>query len=93
MPIDKVFGTFQHYLGLRLIVALSFCQRQLADVEANVLTSYFAYIKHTRLHLQRTNSLKHHVVPPRRIPHSRSRQCKERELVAQSGFKPFQVAA
>ena len=76
MTVQEVLYPRSHHTLLCLVVGLSVLHLHLADVEADIPALHRTYIKHARLHLQGTDSLKYHVITPFGIPDSRSSQCK-----------------
>ena len=65
----------------------------LPDVEADVPALHRAHVEHARLHLERADSLEHHVIVAIGIPDGRGGQGEEREGIAQRRLQPPEVAA
>ena len=93
VTVQEVFDPRSNYALLCLVVCLPVLHLHLTDVKANIPALHRTYIKHTRLHLQRTDSLEYHVSTPFRVPDSRSSQCKQRETITESLFQRIQVTS
>ena len=92
VAVQEVLDPRSHHTLLCLVVGLSVLHLHLTDVKANIPALHCTNIKHARLHLQGTNSLEYHVITSFRVPDSRSSQCKQREIIAESLFQSSQVA-
>ena len=92
VAVQEVLDPRSHHALLCLVVCLPVLHLHLTDVKANIPALHCTYIKHARLHLQGTNSLEYHIITSFRVPDSRSSQCKQREIIAESLFQSSQVA-
>ena len=91
MSVEKVFHTFGYDTLFSFVVSFSLLQRKLPDIKTDILTLHRTDIKHTGLHLQRTDSFEYHIIATLGIPYGSGSQRKQGKCITEILLQGTQI--